>query len=146
MRKHRRKGFILAEAVIALLVTVMILGILQQSLQIVKKVQSNTRSEVLRWHIYNERIQDLFLHSKVTKMADHKIVFEVSDTKRYAIEAYDNNNMLRMTGADMGGHMPIVTGLKDIKFERKNNIYIIQTIDKNNRKSEMYLINEESKP
>lgn len=146
MRKHRREGFLLAEAVIALLVTVMTLGILQQSLQIVKKVQFNTRSEVLRWHVYNERIQELFLHSKVTVMGDHHIVFEVSDTKSYALESYDNDSMLRMTGADMGGHMPIITGLISINFERKGNIYIIHTIDKNNRKSEMYLINEENEP
>ncbi|WP_025024789.1 hypothetical protein [Companilactobacillus nodensis] len=92
----------LAEAVIALLVTVMTLGILQQSLQIVKKVESNTRSEVLRWHISNERIQDLFLHSKVLESNDQQIIFEVSGNKRYSIESYQNN-MLRMTGAEVGG-------------------------------------------
>ncbi len=100
--RSRHEGFMLAEAVIALLVTVMTLGILQQSLQIVKKVESNTRSEVLRWHISNERIQDLFLHSKVLESNDQQIIFEVSGNKRYSIESYQNN-MLRMTGAEVGG-------------------------------------------
>ncbi|KRK80315.1 hypothetical protein FD03_GL002230 [Companilactobacillus nodensis DSM 19682 = JCM 14932 = NBRC 107160] len=131
----------LAEAVIALLVTVMTLGILQQSLQIVKKVESNTRSEVLRWHISNERIQDLFLHSKVLESNDQQIIFEVSGNKRYSIESYQNN-MLRMTGAEVGGHMPVLVNLKKIKFEQKGNVYVIRTTDKSGRKSEMYLINE----
>ncbi|WP_164509311.1 ComGF family competence protein [Companilactobacillus jidongensis] len=132
----------LAEAVIALLVTVMTLGILQQSLQIVKKVESNTRSEVLRWHVSNERIQDLFLYAKVLNSTEQKIVFEVSEDKRYSIESYKNGDMLRMTGAESGGHMPILVNLKHIKFEQKESIYIIHTIDKFDRKSEMYLINE----
>lgn len=142
MHKNRRKGFVLAEAVIALLVTVMTLGILQQSLQIVSKVQTNTRSEVLRWHIYNERIQDMFLNARIIDFQDHHIVFESTNNKNYTIESYSNDSMLRMTGAEMGGHMPIITGLKSIQFERNKDIYIIRTIDKMNRKSEMYLINE----
>ncbi len=139
--RSRHEGFMLAEAVIALLVTVMTLGILQQSLQIVKKVESNTRSEVLRWHISNERIQDLFLHSKVLESNDQQIIFEVSGNKRYSIESYQNN-MLRMTGAEVGGHMPVLVNLKKIKFEQKGNVYVIRTTDKSGRKSEMYLINE----
>lgn len=150
-KKH--EGFMLAEVAVALLVIVITLGMLNQALQIVQTVHNNTRSELLRWHISNEKLQDKFLHADIKSVRRDSIRFrvieeneqKVKEPKDYELSSYNNDKMLRLTTPN-GGHMPILTNLIYIYIVKDGNLITIITRDKTNRKSEMYLINEPNLP
>lgn len=137
----KRKGFMLAEAAVTIVVAILTLGILNQAIGIVKTVSRSTHSEILRWHISNEKLQDKILHSTVTNISDTRMQFITDDGKTYILEEHTRDKMLRLT-TPTGGHMPILTKLTYVHFKRNGNLIIIITKDKSNRKSEMYLIND----
>ncbi|APX72389.1 ComGF family competence protein [Companilactobacillus allii] len=144
----KRSGFMLAEAAVALLVAIITLGILNQSLQIARNVHHNTRSELLRWHITNEKLQnDYFIHADIKNVKSNSITFSIiknGEKKDYELNSYDDK-VLRLTTPN-GGYMPILKNLIYINISKNGNLITIITRDKTNRKSEMFLINEPNTP
>jgi len=138
----RRKGFVLYEAIVALMVTVMTLGILQQSLQILKIVQQTSFRDQLRWHVTQEKLQELLKHNKIRRMDDKRIVFfDEATQKTRVIERYGGDT-LRIVDAVEETSEPIITNLKQINIEKIQNLVIITTVNKAGQKSEMYLTND----
>lgn len=138
----KRKGFVLYEAIVALMIAVMTLGILQQSLQILKIVQQTSFRDQLRWHVTQEKLQELLNHNKIKRMDDKQIIFfDEATQKTRVIERY-NGDMLRIVDAVGGTSEPIITNLKQINIEKIQNLVIITTVNKAGQKSEMYLTND----
>ncbi|WP_162261219.1 ComGF family competence protein [Companilactobacillus kimchiensis] len=131
------------EAVVALIVTIMTLGILQQSLQILKRVQNTSFREQVRWHITQEKLQSLLDENKVIDVNDQQILYlNLQTNKKWMIEKYGpivGDKMLRITTAADGGHEPILTNLQKINIEKFRNLVIITTVNKAGQKSEMCL-------
>ena len=145
---NKRHGFVLYETIVALMVTILTLGILQQALQIMKTIQNTTFNDQLRWHITQDKIQktlnDAFEIRDVTK---DKIIYsgkklEKGEHPGFVFEVYQGNTndyMLRKTTATKGGHEPILTGQQEINIEKISNLVIITTVNKAGEKSEMIL-------
>jgi len=144
-QKFRKKeGFILYESVIALMVTLMTLGILHQSLQIMKAIQNTSSKDQLRWHITQEKLQETLGDAHLRRVTTDKIIYDKPGNKGInVIESYgpSANSMLRMRTATSGGHEPIITNLNRIYIEKSQNLVIITTVNKANETSEMYLTN-----
>lgn len=151
--RARRKGFVLYESVLALMITLMTLGILQQSLLIIRTVQHTTFKDQLRWHITQEKIQSEMDHAlKINEVKDNHISYtkpEWLNNKHPAfvfnIFGKEGNKMLRYKTAVSGGHEPILVNQKEIKIEKISNLVIITTVNKAGEKSEMYLTLDEQK-
>lgn len=140
--KSKRQGFLLYEAVIGLMVTILTLSILQQSLQILKVVQNTSYRDQIRWHITQEKLQSHFNNGQVTNVTENQIYFiDNVDKKLKIIEKYRGNQglMLRMRFAGKSGQEPIMTNLKKIKIEKSQNLVMITTVSKKEHTSEMYL-------
>lgn len=141
--KNKRDGFALYEAVIALMVTIMTLGILQQSLLLLKSIQNTTFRDQLRWHITQEKLQTDLKDSQIVSYDSSKIIFiDPKDNKKRVIETYRNGNndyTLRIRFADQRGQEPIMTNLRKIKIEKFPNLVMITTVNSNKQTSEMYL-------
>jgi len=137
--KSRHSGFVLYEAIVALMISIMTLGILQQSLQILHNVQNTSFREQVRWHITQERLQELLSKNKVTRVYEDKIYYINEESKTMVIDRY-NFKMIRIQSADHGGHEPIMTGIQKINFEKFDNLVIITTENKAGQKSQMCII------
>jgi len=138
----RRSGMVLAETLIALLVTIMVLGVLQQTLKIIKNVPDNLNAEQVRWHMTNEYIQENFGDEKIKTSKPTRVSFYSSDGSgsSHVLEFY--KDMLR-TRTEQGGHVPLVMNLNNCTFKVKKDLIIIRMTDKKNRVSEMYLTNDQ---
>lgn len=141
-----RRGFILYETIIALMVTIMTLGILQQSLQILKIVQQTDFQEQVRWHITQEKLQETLQNSKSIDLKNQRIVYLKNDEQdKRVIEKYWAKGilMLHATTVSNGGHEPIMTDLQKINIEKNGNLVIITTENKAQQKSTMCLVYDE---
>jgi len=119
--RGRHSGFVLYESIVALMITIMTLGILQQSLQILHSVQKTTFREQLRWHITQEKLQNKLGKAKIVSLDDFKIVYKNKSERKWVIEKYQMR-MLRITTADKGGHEPIMVNLRKINIEKKDKL------------------------
>ncbi|GEO78486.1 competence type IV pilus minor pilin ComGF [Companilactobacillus mindensis] len=152
--KSNHKAFTIYESVLALMVTILTLGVLQQSLLILKQVQNTSFREQLRWHITQEKLQSILQNNKIVKLTNSKIIYEdrTNNNQKMVIESYpDKANskpkeqlyMLRLTTAAQGGHEPIIMNLRKITIEKIRNLVIITTVNNNAGKtSEICLTNE----
>ncbi len=131
----------LAETIIALLVTTLILGILQQSLKIVKNVPDNLNANQIRWHMTNEYIQNQFQGEFLKDKKSKKLIFDDKNKigGAHILEFYQN--MLRVRSEE-GGHVPLITGLKSGSFKVDGDVIVIRIVNKKNQISEMYVTND----
>lgn len=148
--KKKRPAFMLYETILSLMITVMTLGILQQSLQILQVIQRTSFRDQLRWHVTNEMLQDLLGNHEIFKVEEKQIIYfapekskEHKPDYKMMIEEYKNNSlkMLRIT-SDVGGHEPIMMNLNKIKIEKIENLVIITTENKVQQTSMMCIVNE----
>ncbi len=139
--KNNHSGFVLYESVIALLVTVLTLGVLQQSLQILHSVQKTSFREQLRWHITQEKLQDILGDSELRRVDDDRIIYK-RENIIMVIEAYDHYRILRKRKADVNGQTTILTNLTSINIEKIQNLVIITAENKAGQKSQMCIIND----
>lgn len=140
------RGFTLYETIIALMVTIMTLGILQQSLQILKIIQRTDFQEQVRWHITQEKLQIVLQNSKIINLKNQRIVYSPNNEQnKRVIEKYwaGDKLMLHATTVSSGGHEPIMTGLRKINIEKNGNLVIITTENKAQQKSTMCLVYDE---
>jgi len=138
----KRDGFILYESIVALMITIMTLGILQQSLQILRTIQQTTFRDQLRWHVTQEKLQELLGKSEIKRIDEGRIIFfDKSAQKTRIIEKY-NYDTLRISEATEDVSEPIITNLSKINIEKIQNLVIITTVNKAGQKSEMYLTND----
>ncbi|TGD21293.1 hypothetical protein EGT49_11515 [Companilactobacillus suantsaicola] len=146
--KNNRSGFVLYEAIVALLVAILTLGVLQQALQLMKTIQNTTFNDQLRWHITQDKIQKTLDDAyEIREVGKNKIVYTEKELREgyhhgFVFEVYQSgfeNYMLRKTTATVGGHEPILTGQKEINIEKISNLVIITTVNKAGEKSEMIL-------
>lgn len=156
--KLRHKAFTIYESILALMVTILTLGILQQSLLILRQVQKTTFRDQLRWHITQEKLQDTLQNNKIVELTNLKIIYEDrnNNNQRMVLERYQDDPvikpnqklenqpyMLRLTTATQGGHEPIIMNLSKITIEKIRNLVIITTVNSNTGKtSEICLLNE----
>ncbi|CAJ1187549.1 hypothetical protein CPR19088_GLDEOEPO_01854 [Companilactobacillus paralimentarius] len=139
--KNKHRGFILYETVVALMITIMTLGILQQSLQILHSVQKTSFRDQVRWHITQEKLQDLLGPRKLKSVLDDKVYYFNDENKTMVLENYQSQ-MLRITTATEGGHLPVMTNIQKINIEKIENLVIITTENKAGQKSQMCIIND----
>lgn len=132
----------LSENLVALLVTILVIGILQQTLKIIKNVPENMNADQIRWHMTNEYIQDKFRGEHLKSVTQKKLIFNAEDeySSVHVLEFYQD--MLRFR-SEAGGHVPLITGLKRGNFIVKDDLIIIKMTNKQNQVSEMYLTNDQ---
>ncbi len=144
--KSKHQGFILYESVLALMITIMTLGILQQSLQLLKTIQQTSFRDQLRWHITQEKLQETLSNNEIVTCDENRLVYlDKKTNKKIAIKKYGNINnfTLLLTRDDGKGYVPIITNLRKIGIEKIRNLVIITTENKAGQLSEMFLINDD---
>lgn len=143
--KLKTKGFILAEAVFAVFVTLVVVLILQnlvKSLTLVNKVQHRTDDIVFSYvqlnrfikEKQNEKVFTLPERSNSEKAVFKKIDAQGKDTI-YRLTQY--KNMLRVTTPE-GGHMPLLLDVKRASFTTNDRMLKIEVTETDGRKSELY--------
>ena len=149
--KKKRPAFMLYETILSLMITVMTLGILQQSLQILRTIQHTSFRDQVRWHVTNEKLQDLLGKHEIFKVEEKQIIYYAPENSKdkkpdykMILEAYGpkKSEMLRIMTAEVGGHEPIMMNLNKIKIEKIENLVIITTENKVQQTSMMCIVNE----
>lgn len=141
IKSHGRKGILLSEALIYLLVSVMVLGILQMTLKMSSGVTEHLNASQLRWHITNERLEKEIANKTLELSSDNKTLKAKSPKPdgTYDIRIIQfYKKMLRYT-TGKGGHVPLVENVSG-QIDLKGNLVKITMFDKNKNKSEMYLV------
>lgn len=141
----KNKGFVLAEAMFAVIITLLIVLVLQNLLKTIMlsdKADHKTDNVVFAYVQFNR-----FLHDDDTKLA---YPFpEISTSRQAGIVKVDHDNkskiyklnfyknMVRVTTPD-GGHMPLLLEVKKANFVTTNNHIKISITEKDNRSTEIY--------
>lgn len=140
--KGKHRGFVLYEAIIALMVTILTVGILQQSLKILQMVQQTSYREQLRWHITEDKLQQMLSNYKAGEISEDKIelVDKQTNMPKRIIKVFNFQQLIITT--EKGGYEPIITNLKKIRIEKNQNLVIITTVNKAGKISQMCLTND----
>ncbi|MFH5812141.1 competence type IV pilus minor pilin ComGF [Companilactobacillus sp. FL22-1] len=140
--KSKHRGFVLYEAIIALMVTILTVGILQQSLKILQMVQQTSYREQLRWHITEDKLQQMLSNYKAGEISEDKIelVDKQTNMPKRIIKVFNFQQLIITT--EKGGYEPIITNLKKIRIEKNQNLVIITTVNKAGKISQMCLTND----
>lgn len=143
--KLNTKGFILAEAVFAVFVTLLVVLILQnlvKSLTLANKVQHRTDDVVFSYVQLNRFIkekQNERIYTLPERSNSEKAVFKKSDAQGkdtiYRLTQY--KKMLRVTTPE-GGHMPLLLNVNKSSFTTANRLLKIKVTEADGRKSELY--------
>ncbi|WP_166806664.1 ComGF family competence protein [Companilactobacillus zhachilii] len=123
------------------MIAIMTLGALQESIQLLKTIQKTSFRDQVRWHITQEKLQDVLGKAQIIKLDEDIIIYQNDPNKRMVLEAY-GGRMLRIKTADNKGHEPIMTNLNKINIEKIQNLVIITTENKAGQKSQMCIIND----
>lgn len=132
----KTKGFVLAEAIFSLFVTMLVLFILQNLLLSVKKAnlsENQHMNEVAYAYVQLDR----YMHDEDTKMvyplvnegkAKSATFVKVNKDKsevEYKIEYYLSKRVLKVSKSSGGGYMPLIFNVQSAKFiTRKDKISI----------------------
>lgn len=140
--KSKHRSFVLYEAIIALMVTILTVGILQQSLKILQMVQQTSYREQLRWHITEDKLQQMLSNYKVGEISEDKIelIDKQTNMPKRIIKVFNFQQLIITT--EKGGYEPIITNLKKIRIEKNQNLVIITTVNKAGKISQMCLTND----
>ena len=143
--KLKPKGFILAEAVFAVFITLIVVLILQnllKSLTLANKVQHRTDDIVFSYVQLNRFIkekQNVKAFTLPERSNSEKAVFKKIDAQGkdtiYRLTQY--KNMLRVTTPE-GGHMPLLLDVKRSSFTTNDRMLKIEVTETDGRKSELY--------
>lgn len=147
MMSNKVKGFTIAETMLALLITLMCFGILQNTLGIIKKSErlKDPVNEVAYSYVQLDRFlkkedhieiypdssnpKKIVLRKLVSKKENGEPVFE-----NYVIEGY--KNMIRLRGIE-GGHVPLLLNVKTCEFAYDDDEFTIQVDEEKGGRSEL---------
>lgn len=135
----------LYESILALMITIMTLGVLQQSLQLLKTIQQTSFRDQLRWHITQEKLQDKLVDKRIKSFDEDNLFYlDLKTGKTFTIKKYghERNFNLVFSRGDEKGYVPIITNLQKIRIEKIQNLVIITTENKAGQLSEMFLVND----
>lgn len=142
----KSKGFMLAEAMFSLFITMMALLILQNLLLSIRKAnldQSQHVNEVAYAYVQLEnfmRAEKIRAVYPVTRLATRscayfKCVDQEDDETTYRIEHY-KKDVLKVSSSGKG-YMPLLFNIEDAKFKTTKDSIIIRVTEKNKGKSDL---------
>lgn len=145
MKLTKLKAFTIAEAMLAILMTIICIEILQGCLGIVKKseqLKEPTNEVVYSYVQLNEFLQEkkhveispdnsgvVRLTLKILISDKDKPEFEIYHLERY-------KRMIRLTGSE-GGHIPLLFNVRDCRFTFDKDEFTIQVTEDNGKHSEL---------
>lgn len=151
----RTRGFLLAEAIFSVFITVIIVLILQNLMQNLRNAQKigHKTDEVAYAYVQFDR----FLHddgesyTMPDKSHSSKAVFKHVNSRgkeeSYSLEFYvKNGNKMLRTSTSSGGHMPLLVNLKDAKLKTDDEHIEIDLMEKDGRRSVLtFRLNKKAK-
>ncbi|WEV39215.1 ComGF family competence protein [Lactobacillus sp. ESL0680] len=143
--KLKNRGFMLAEAMFAVLITLLVVLMLQNLLKnmtLANKAEHRTDDVVFSYVQFNR-----FLHDRHTKLAYVDVANSTSKKAQIVKVDQDNNetiylltfykNMIRATTPE-GGHMPLLLNVSQSNFVTRSGQLRINVTEDDGRKSELY--------
>lgn len=146
MKMIKIKGFLLAEAVFSIFVTILVISILQGLLKSIQTCneQAHQADEIAYSYVQLRR----FLNDGNSKIvytepndSQNKVVLikvlkngSKETNKRYVLQKY--GSMIRSTTPE-GGHMPLILNVKRAIFNTADGNFRITVVEKDNRKSDL---------
>ena len=140
----KRPGFLLYEAVVTLIVTVMTLGILQQCLLLTQQIHRDFENDSFRLQVTLLHLQETLAAAENVAVENGRITYQVNN-EHYLIENY-HDRLLRLRKAEAGGHLPLITQLKQCQIFARGNLIVIAIRDQKNKLSELYLVKPKKPP
>ena len=144
----KTKGFMLAEAIFSLFVTMLVLFILQNLLLSVKKANLSENQHINEVAYAYVQL-DQYLHDEDTKMV-YPLVNEgkgrsatfvkVNKDKseiEYKIEYYLPKHVIKVSKSDGGGYMPLIFNVQSAKFITRKDKIIIRINEYNKGESDL---------
>lgn len=144
----KTKGFVLAEAIFSLFVTMLVLFILQNLLLSVKKAnlsENQHMNEVAYAYVQLDR----YMYDEDTKMvyplvnegkAKSATFVKVNKDKsevEYKIEYYLSKRVLKVSKSNGGGYMPLIFNVQSAKFITRKDKIIIRINEYNKGESDL---------
>ena len=143
--KLKNKGFILAEAMLSVLITLIVVLLLQnllKTLTLANKAHHKTDDIVFSYVQLNRFIneeKDTKVYTLPKESNFSKAVFVKTNMKEKASTYYLGlyKDMLRVT-TPKGGHMPLLLNVKKANFHTRDKQIKINVTENDGRKSELY--------
>lgn len=151
--KSKNKGFLLAEAIFAVFITLLIVLILQvliKTIMLSDRAEHRTDDIVFAYvqfnhFLTNEDVKAAYIYPKASTSRQAAIEKVTADGQSniYLITHY--KNMIRVTTPE-GGHMPLLLNVKKAFFVTQNSQIKIMLTENDGRQSEIYFkLNEKPK-
>lgn len=139
-------AFSLAEAMFALLITILCIELLMGALGVVKTANKSREpvNELAFAYVQLERFMaeyehwEIDLQQSTSKKVVLKALIEKKDDKPI-FKTYNivkHKNMIRMSGAQ-GGHMPLLLGVQQVDFDYQENFFVMNIVGTDKRKSNL---------
>lgn len=144
----RAKGFMLAEALFSLFVTILVLFILQNLLMSIKRANLDQN------HHVNEVAYAYVQLNRFMRDKDTKLVYPVRDDanssftaftkvdknkkeKIYRITHYAKKHVLKVSNSETGGYMPLIFNIQKAEFKTTKDQIIIRVTEYDKGKSDL---------
>lgn len=144
----KRPGFLLAEALIALMISIMTINILHDAILILRTVPRLDHASELRQQITQRKLSDYFKDQIIDEidLETHQLSFkrynsteQVWHYKKLAVDQrWSDRQFLRLYDAN-GGFEPILNDVQKVSFKRIKNLLLITICDSDNLTTEMYI-------
>lgn len=143
--RSRNNGFLIAEAIYSVMVTLLIVVTLQgliKTITVSNHLQHHTDDIVFSYVQFNQFLADedvktvfAFPEASNSRQAAVEKVTKDGESNIYLLTHY--KNMIRVTTPE-GGHMPLLLNIKRAFFVTKNRQIKITITEEDGRKSEIY--------
>lgn len=148
MKTKKLSGFLLAQAMVAVVITILCvftLGCVLTLLKRANKVNHHTNEAVFSYvQLKNFIDNSEYIYTVPEYSTNYKVVFDRKAKKtsqnqkpsenRYRLEQY--NDMIRLTTSITGGHMPLLFNVKNARFKTDERHFEMEVIEKDNRKTQ----------
>lgn len=150
MKFAKQPGFLLVDALFAVLVTALCIFTLNNLLMCIKsseKINHHSNEIVFSYVQFNNFLHDgKAVYTEPDKGNFKKCVFTKIDKsggeKTYRIEQYQD--MIRVTSTN-GGHMPLILHIRAAQFKTEENKILIRVTEHDNRKSDLLFVLDKKK-
>ena len=138
----KTKGFVLAEAIFSLFVTMLVLFILQNLLLSVKKAnlsENQHMNEVAYEYVHDEDTKMVYplVNEGKAKSATFVKVNKDKSEVEYKIEYYLSKRVLKVSKSNGGGYMPLIFNVQSAKFITRKDKIIIRINEYNKGESDL---------
>ncbi len=138
----RRRGFLLGEAIIALMVSILTILMMQLCLQLISKSSQLNVRDNIRMHVVEARIQSILKDKTVYVDSDNQRLYYSAGNDSQGesdIKSFERTDQYLRQKDEHGGFEPVLNNVKRFNILKKSKSVQLTIVDSSNRVTEMFI-------